>query len=260
MDFTSPQSLQSLAQLLSGSTSEQTDLAQRLNLYQVFARLCDQHRGLLQDILDLENLNEVCETSQGTRLVPRYVVAMREGSIPCLLTNLVDHQTLRFYQPQGTWIIGRSEDAALCIADRLLSRYHAAIQYSEVGFELVDLKSLNGSFVNKERVSYRQRLHEGDRIRVGGVSFTFHDATVNTQKARVLPAIAPPLQQTIGLSLGDLCAPARSGALPQQDRVPEDTMAFLKHKEEEAEEADVSLSPEQKQSVLERLKQMRSLG
>jgi len=79
---------------------------------------------------------------------------------------------LRFGQrdyplPQGRFIVGRSEDAQLCLDDPLASRHHAALTLSGEGLTVEDLGSRNGVFLNKERVVGKQPVKHGDAITVG---------------------------------------------------------------------------------------------
>lgn len=147
------------------------ELEQRLGLYQVFLKLYEHHRDLLDEILKLENTAHKPSRS----ISPRYVQGVIQDQQISLVTNLLDGSTQRLLQHQNIWIIGRSRQiAALPILEKRLSRQHAAIQYVEhQGFYLVDLDSTNGSFVNGEPVYRRQLLQDGDRIRLGSLSFSF---------------------------------------------------------------------------------------
>lgn len=74
--------------------------------------------------------------------------------------------------------LGRSADNDVQLEDKTVSALHAHITAVDpdtpsLGFELVDLSSTNGSFVNEQRTE-RQSLQEGDLIRLGLVSLSFH--------------------------------------------------------------------------------------
>src|SRR5581483_5862151 len=66
-----------------------------------------------------------------------------------------------------TMTIGRVPGNDIVISDTALSRQHARIQVTADGIAVVDLGSLNGTFVNGERIYEEQQLREGDEIRVG---------------------------------------------------------------------------------------------
>ncbi len=68
-------------------------------------------------------------------------------------------------------IAGRSPDTAIFLDDITVSRVHATLKRSGVGWELVDKGSLNGTYVNRDRVD-RVELAKGDEIQIG--KYRFH--------------------------------------------------------------------------------------
>jgi hypothetical protein len=71
------------------------------------------------------------------------------------------------FKCDGTATIGRSPEASVLVDDPGVSRFHARITRIEGGgFEVVDLGSKNGTFVNGVRVD-RSTVKLGDKIRVG---------------------------------------------------------------------------------------------
>lgn len=74
--------------------------------------------------------------------------------------------------------IGRDPDTDLSIDNPYVSRNHVTITVDRGFYQLRDLNSTSGTYVNGERVKTR-RLKEGDRIRLSrgrGVEFVFHQA------------------------------------------------------------------------------------
>ena len=69
--------------------------------------------------------------------------------------------------------IGRSRDNMIHLADERVSRRHARIDLEQGSFVIFDLDSVNGTFVNGERIQ-RQRLRSGDEIRIGDTRLRFH--------------------------------------------------------------------------------------
>ena len=64
--------------------------------------------------------------------------------------------------------VGRSGENAIALdADEYASARHARIEPLRDGVWLVDLGSTNGTYVNGRQVDGRERLHEGDVIRIG---------------------------------------------------------------------------------------------
>ena len=109
---------------------------------------------------------------------PGYIQGMVRGHKAYLITNLRNNASSCLYQPQMTWTIGRNRDAALPLRDRMLSRRHSVLMYVRMeGFYLVDLNSMNGSYVNGKRVENRIALQDGDFIRVGHTEFFFFLST-----------------------------------------------------------------------------------
>ena len=162
------------------------ELEQRLGLYQVFLKLYDHHRALLDEILQLENIGN------GAFIGIRspYVQGIIHGHQIYLIANLLNNQTQILLQSQFIWTIGRDRYAAFPIDDNRLSRRHAVIQYVEgEGFYLIDLNSTNGSYVNSEPVWQPHLLKDGDRIRLGSLTFSFFLC----QDIWTLPDVSPDL-------------------------------------------------------------------
>lgn len=63
--------------------------------------------------------------------------------------------------------IGRSSKNELPIDQESVSRHHARITLHARTYQIEDLQSTNGTFVNDERVTVRRALKDGDQIRVG---------------------------------------------------------------------------------------------
>jgi pSer/pThr/pTyr-binding forkhead associated (FHA) protein len=153
------------------NTSIHSELQDRLGLYQVFSRLYENHRGLLDEILELETAGN----PTFARSTTPYIQGMAIGQQITLVTNLLHGTTQATTHPQNTWVIGRDSCRVnISLPDRRLSRCHAAVQYVEdQGFYLLDLESSNGSFVNGELIQHSTLLKDGDRIRLGSLTFTF---------------------------------------------------------------------------------------
>ncbi|HEY9698496.1 MAG TPA: FHA domain-containing protein [Trichocoleus sp.] len=167
-------------------TVEDEELQQRLSLYQVFLKLYNHHRDLLDEILQLENRSS--RALAGVTLP--YVQGVSVGQ-PHLVTNLMQGKTQALFQPQQTWVIGRHlQRANICIPDQQLSRVHVALKYVEnQGFYLIDLGSRNGSYVNGELIRQSRQLQDGDRVRLGSLSFVF----LCCETARALPELTEPI-------------------------------------------------------------------
>ena len=84
-----------------------------------------------------------------------------------------DETKKRYAITRTTWRIGRGRDNEMTLNDSSVSRRHAEI-HREKGdiFTLYDLDSLNGVYVNNNKVS-KVILHEGDIIEIGDLNFRF---------------------------------------------------------------------------------------
>ncbi|MGH1503024.1 MAG: FHA domain-containing protein [Acidimicrobiales bacterium] len=62
--------------------------------------------------------------------------------------------------------IGRHPESDIFLDDVTVSRRHAEILRGATGYEVIDAGSLNGTYVNRERVD-RASLSDGDQLQVG---------------------------------------------------------------------------------------------
>jgi transcriptional regulator with GAF, ATPase, and Fis domain len=72
----------------------------------------------------------------------------------------------------GQLSIGREESNQLCLVDPVVSRRHCTIQQTGLQFELIDLDSHNGTFVNGIPIR-RRNVDHGDTIRIGTSELVF---------------------------------------------------------------------------------------
>jgi hypothetical protein len=72
----------------------------------------------------------------------------------------------RFLLDRDTTTVGRHPDSEIFLDDVTVSRRHAEFVRSEQGSKVRDLGSLNGSYVNGERVEERI-LGTGDEVQIG---------------------------------------------------------------------------------------------
>jgi pSer/pThr/pTyr-binding forkhead associated (FHA) protein len=86
--------------------------------------------------------------------------------------------------------IGRSLAADIRFDDPTVSRRHALIVRQPDGLRVVDDRSLNGVFVNGERVEW-SALADRDEIVIGRHHLHFCDITVVKSLATAAPAAAP---------------------------------------------------------------------
>ena len=78
--------------------------------------------------------------------------------------------------------VGRHPEADIFFDDVTVSRRHAEITRAGTAFELVDQRSLNGSYVNGERVD-RAALTDGAELRIGKFRLNFFASPVDREHA-----------------------------------------------------------------------------
>jgi ABC-type multidrug transport system ATPase subunit/pSer/pThr/pTyr-binding forkhead associated (FHA) protein len=98
--------------------------------------------------------------------------AAQPGAAEHLLPSVDRRPTQRLQLPAKAMRIGRASDNELALTgDPEASRYHAELRKSQSGsYEIVDIGSHNGTFVNGERVS-RKLLTDHDLISIGHSTF-----------------------------------------------------------------------------------------
>lgn len=111
----------------------------------------------------------------------------------CLLARLVlttaDGLQLIELGAQNT--IGRNPSSTIQIQDRLVSKDHCLIDREGNAYVLKDLGSMNGTYVNGQRVCGQQVLKHGDRLTIGSTKGQF-DEGIDSPLARALSLPAPP--------------------------------------------------------------------
>jgi len=118
-----------------------------------------------------EHAGETCHIPE---MHIHYIQGVVQGNQAFIITNLLMRESIVIQQPQMVWTIGRNRDAAIPLQDRAMSRRHAVLLHvPSVGFQLIDLNSMNGSYINGKRIRHRSFLHDGDRLRLGSTDFIF---------------------------------------------------------------------------------------
>ncbi len=81
-------------------------------------------------------------------------------------------QGLDLFESTKPLLFGRHAECEVSVEDPKVSGAHATLTRTDEGFELVDLETRNGTWVNGKRVP-QTILRNGDSIRMGVVSFRF---------------------------------------------------------------------------------------
>jgi pSer/pThr/pTyr-binding forkhead associated (FHA) protein len=78
----------------------------------------------------------------------------------------------RFALDEDLTTAGRHPDSTIFLDDITVSRRHAEVQRTATGYEVADAGSLNGTYLNRERVE-RAPLHDGDEVQIGTFKLLF---------------------------------------------------------------------------------------
>jgi len=78
----------------------------------------------------------------------------------------------RFIVDAALVTIGRHPDSRIFLDDVTVSRRHAEVRYADGYYAVTDVGSLNGTYLNRERVE-GARLTSGDELQVGKFKLVF---------------------------------------------------------------------------------------
>lgn len=79
----------------------------------------------------------------------------------------------RFLLDQDVTVAGRHPAVDIFLDDVTVSRRHAEFQRNGTAFSVVDLGSLNGTYLDGQRIEGKHLLEDGSEIQVGKFRFTF---------------------------------------------------------------------------------------
>ncbi len=91
---------------------------------------------------------------------------------PKLIVISGERQGATFELSDDEISVGREAVNSICLVDPSVSRRHAVLKREGDSFQLIDLESLNGTFVNDVPVS-RCQLDHGDRVAIGDIFLLF---------------------------------------------------------------------------------------
>jgi FHA domain len=92
-----------------------------------------------------------------------------------LAINPIDETTREFRIAKAEVTIGSASGNTLLLRHPGVSRRHAVIRAFGRHYEVLDLKSTNGTFVNERRIDTATPLGDGDHVRFGAAAFVFAD-------------------------------------------------------------------------------------
>ena len=96
---------------------------------------------------------------------------------------------LQQLESKSTIIIGRSETADVLINNSLVSRNHTKIIKNGNKYFIEDLGSMNGTYVNGQRISGKKQIGSDDNIIIGRIRFTLGGLTIDISKEIAIKTI-----------------------------------------------------------------------
>jgi pSer/pThr/pTyr-binding forkhead associated (FHA) protein len=116
-----------------------------------------------------------------------------------LVLALPGGSSQEFTLAKAAIVLGRATTSDVVLRDWAVSRSHARIDRTARGYEVTDLESVNGTFVNGVRTSDAV-LAPGDELRLGNSVFRFDPsptaAAAEATRVQMLPAAAADAEQT----------------------------------------------------------------
>src|SRR5690606_21949654 len=97
------------------------------------------------------------EEARAVQSGAQYRLVMRRGPQP----------NQQFELTRDKITIGRDVTNDIIISDPEISRHHARLIRTGNGYAIEDLRSTNGTFVNRQRISAPQQLYDGDLVGLG---------------------------------------------------------------------------------------------
>jgi class 3 adenylate cyclase len=126
----------------------------------------------------------------------------------------------------GRLTLGRGDDAGVPIDDPEISRAHAVVNPTADGLEVQDLGSLNGTWVNGERISAATRLARGDVIKIGATRIEVRGAggpaVAPVRRTSPTPVEAEDELRPVSALFADVV-----GSTPLAERLPAEDYAAL---------------------------------
>ncbi len=124
------------------------------------ATFCSSCGAALDVTLVREDEAAVVDTEHHEHIVPEVV------GRPCLVVEGGHRGGTTFPMVADAVEIGRHPDSDIFLDDITVSRRHATVRVDGARVEVADAGSLNGTYVNRQRVEVIE-LHDGDELQIG---------------------------------------------------------------------------------------------
>lgn len=126
--------------------------------------------------------------------------AASQSEMPTAWLELPDGSQFRL---NGRCTIGRQPDNDLVFTLTALSRHHAMLTPVAGGFTLTDLRSSNGTYVNRELIEHPRLLVDGDEIRIGDLVMRYR--SLRPENTASVPGVSVGATQVVPFVRQRLC-------------------------------------------------------
>src|SRR5512140_945689 len=125
----------------------------------------------------------------GERLSPRSGLGNLLPPMARLILQTAEGQQAIDLRPVNS--LGRHPNNSIQLLDKIVSKEHCIIELRSDHWVLRDLGSLNGTFVNNERVRGEAPLKHGDEIALGATKGRFDDGVSTAAPSASVPSTVP---------------------------------------------------------------------
>jgi pSer/pThr/pTyr-binding forkhead associated (FHA) protein len=99
------------------------------------------------------------------------------GSMGMLVVKRGPNAGSKFVLDTDVTRAGRHPDSEIFLDDVTVSRRHAEVLHGADGYVLRDVGSLNGTYLNRERIENEAPLRNGDELQIGKFKLVFFSGT-----------------------------------------------------------------------------------
>ena len=99
------------------------------------------------------------------------------GNIGMLVVKRGPNAGSKFVLDHDVTRAGRHPESDIFLDDITVSRRHVEIVHGDDGYLLKDVGSLNGTYLNRERIEGEAPLHNGDELQIGKFKLVFFSGT-----------------------------------------------------------------------------------
>lgn len=138
------------------------------------ARYCGWCGAALAGAVDTESFAVTGDSGPLPEIDPSLKGGIAAGDGVLVVLRGPDQGT-RFPLDLPVITVGRAPDSAIFLDDVTVSRRHAEFERTDAGWLITDVGSLNGSYVNRQRIE-SQVLAQGDEVQIGKYRFLFYMA------------------------------------------------------------------------------------